>query len=217
MTDQEQVTYFVVYGPQGDVTHLIRRRETATTLMAEFFRDGEWHHDQAALDIANDGSYSQPISEEDAAAILEGRAHRGPTTRQDATGHVVEHATPGSASAVHTAIQSAFAEYFHGQAPHLPEPIPLSGTVTNDMWSVRFVLAGERDGAELEFLASRSNSTDPPIHARVNADGSAVTLETYQDSFYVDPSLNETEDDGRRRMQEHNDRVAADLRDAGLL
>lgn len=195
MSTNNRITYFVARGTSGKVTHLVRTIQTETTLSAEYFRDGIWHEDASAFTIADDGSFSTQISEAEASRIID------------------EEMNVQSQQDPEVTIRNGFATYFLDQGPMLPEPIPPMGSICGGGWSVRFVFAG--DPPTLEFLAEQS--MQPPIRGRIQPDGTATTLESYVDTFYVDPSLGETEEDGQRRMQEHNDRVTAELRAVGLL
>ena len=189
MSGDEQITYFVARGATGEVTHLVRTIHTPTQLRAEYYRAGSWHDDPAAFSIADDGSASTMISADEASQLI--------------------------AADAQTALHAGFASYFQGRGPALPSPIPTQGATSGNGWSVRFVLR-ELDGRPaLELIAERG--MQPPLRGRILADGTAVTLESYLDTWSVDPSRGETDDDGRRRMHEHNERVTAELRAVGLL
>lgn len=194
MTSDATITYFVARNMSGKVTHLVRTIQTETTLRAEYFQDGTWYEDSSAFAIADDGSASKPIPEAEAQKIIDEQLKSQP---------------PDSQAAIH----QGFSNYFLGQSPALPVPIPEKGAISGQGWNVRFVLSG--DPPILEFLAEQS--MNPPIRGRIYHDGREETLESYVDHFYVNPSLGETEEDGMERMQEHNNRVTAELRAIGLL
>jgi len=195
MSTNDKINYYVARSLSGKVTHLVRMIQTETTLNAEYFREGVWHEDSSAFTIADDGSFSKQISEAEATGIIDEEMNMH--LKQD----------PESA------IRTGFSAYFLGKAPMLPNPIPIKGSVSGGGWNVSFVL--HSDPLALEFLAERSMQN--PVHGRIHSDSTAVTLESFVDTFYIDQSIGETEEDGQRRMHEHNDRVAAELRAVGLL
>ncbi len=197
MSEGANIAYFLARGPDGAVTHLVRTVQTATTLQAEYFRGGEWHVDSSAFSIADDGSISTPISEAEANRVIKELAKTQPAKDRQA------------------AMREGWDNYFLGNGPALPKPIPAKGRTSGGGWSATFVYDDAGDHSTIEFLAEKS--MDPPIHGRINADGSSETLDSFVDHFYVDPSLNETEADGRKRMHDHNEKVTRELRKKGLL
>ncbi len=197
MSEGTNIAYFVARGSDGAVTHLVRTVQTATTLHAEYFRAGEWHVDPSAFSVADDGSMSTPIPEAEANRVIAELIKAQPAKDRLA------------------AMRKGWDDYFLGNGPTLPKPLPAKGRVTGGGWSATFVYDDAGDRSTIEFLAEKS--MEAPIHGRINADGSSETLDSYLDHFYVDPSLNETEADGRKRMQEHNNKLTRELRKKGLL
>jgi hypothetical protein len=198
MSTNEEILYFVVRGERGEVTHLVRTIQSEKALIAEYCSDGYWHADPSAFAIADDGSYSKWISEAEALQIVD--EQRTALSEQQQP---------------QALIRDSFATYFMDCGLAISKPIPSKGTVSGSGWDVQFVFNDNGNLSTLEFLAYRS--TEPPIRGRIHADGSAETLESFIDTFYVDPSLSETDEKGLLRMQEHNDRVTEELRAVGLL
>ena len=67
----------------------------------------------------------------------------------------------------------------------------------------------------LDFLVE--HGMQPPVHGRVKADGSAVTVGEFLDHYVVNPAVESDEDDAHARMHQHNREVADELARVGLL
>ena len=71
------------------------------------------------------------------------------------------------------------------------------------------------DRSVLDFLAEYGRM--PPLHGRINDDGSGETVGTFLDHYVYDPDVEEDEGAARARMEAHNREVARRTRRVGLL
>ncbi|MEX1020873.1 MAG: hypothetical protein WDZ49_14520 [Litorilinea sp.] len=111
------------------------------------------------------------------------------------------------------AIRTGFHDYFETANLELPDPIPARGTVEGNGWHVRFVRHESPPAVDF-FAQNRMTNTR---HVRIAADGSAESLENYQDAIITQPGEEDDWAKARQRQAEHNQRVTEILREKGLI
>jgi hypothetical protein len=113
-------------------------------------------------------------------------------------------------------LRAGFREYFGGDGPELPDPVPSRGLASGGGWTARYVVHDDAAGHPvLDFLVQ--HGMQPPVHGRVDADGSAHTIGTFLDHSVFDPNVDGDEDAALARMEAHNQAVTDELRRVGLL
>lgn len=116
-------------------------------------------------------------------------------------------------------IRAGFSDYFAPAEVELPDPIPARGEVRGGGWQVRFVVLEDEQGDTgapcLDFFAQ--NRMTNSRHVRIAADGTASTLENYQDALITQPGEEDDWGKARARQAEHNERVTEILREKGLI
>ena len=114
------------------------------------------------------------------------------------------------------ALRDGFRSFFGDDGPELPDSPPSSGSSSGGGWTVRYVIRRDDGGRSvLDFLAEYGRM--PPLHGRINDDGSGETVGTFLDHYVFDPEVDDDEAAARARMEAHNREVARELERVGLL
>jgi hypothetical protein len=116
------------------------------------------------------------------------------------------------------AIAAAFNDYFRNfDIRIVPDDVILGErrSLSQGGWRVAFRIDPDDSGAPvLEFYATHRMTNDR--HVRIWADGVSEDLDAIDESFVFDPNQPGSEEESRRRYEEHNQNVARELRARGL-
>jgi len=209
--DEEEVItrYFVSRDADGSVSHLARVFDNGTELWGEFFINGRWQADASATDYLFDQSFREELDADEAQAIVESLA-AGTRAAPDRMAQPAE-ATSHQAAV----IRRAFGEFFPGDGPQLPDPLPDHGSISGGDWSVRFALNTDENGdPRLDFFAE--NRFFEPLFGQVSHDGHAVTLDSFVQYFSYDPDVDGDKSAAEQRMLDHNQAVERALKSRRL-
>ena len=193
--------YFVSRLPDGTVLHLVRITRTETTLVGEYFVDGEWIAHGSATDYLVGGDGDE-IDADEAQRIIASFMSADEPATPDATHHDV--------------FRSGLRALLPDDAPELPDPIPARGAVSDNHWTVRFALNADEDGElGLDFYAD--NPYTSSIHGRIADDGAVTMFDVMESQFSYDPEIEGDREAAEQRLQRRNEQVADELRRKGLI
>lgn len=116
-----------------------------------------------------------------------------------------------------TAISELFAERFAHWEIALPpgaEAAACRGVILKRGWQIRYIFGADEGGKYIEFYAVHRMTSDS--HVRTYESGRTEGLETIAEFVVWDPRVEGSEEAARRRYDEHNRRVAEELRTLGL-
>ena len=122
---------------------------------------------------------------------------------------------PGPAGAA--LIAAAFAESFSTWSIVLPEGAlerGEPGIIRHAGWTIRFIFGADEEGSYLEYYATHRMTNDTRI--RIYGSGETKTLDAIWEAFMWDPKVPGDENRARHEYQDHNRRIAEELRRLGL-
>jgi hypothetical protein len=116
------------------------------------------------------------------------------------------------------AIAAAFNDHFRNFGIRIEPRDVVPGerrSLSHRGWRVSFRIDPDDSGAPaLEFYATHRMTSDR--HVRIWADGQSQQLEAIDEFYVFDPKQPGSEEASRRRYEEHNRKVAQELRERGL-
>lgn len=113
-------------------------------------------------------------------------------------------------------ISAGFTEYFSAFGDFtLPDPIPPRGNISHSGWSIIYIFTQDEQGKPcLDFWAEHRMTS--PRHVRIDSEGNIIGLDSFLESYSYDPEVDKSEEDARKRFEEHNRKVGEVLKEKGF-
>lgn len=113
-------------------------------------------------------------------------------------------------------LQEGFKKFFDTPSLELPDPLPAKGKLSGGGWSVTYVTGKESNGEDYVDFYAQNRMTNSR-HVRISADGSAKSLENYQDALIFDAETGEDWGKAAAKQEAHNQKVTQILEAKGLI